>query len=396
MANFEKREYSSEEIEYLKANHASCSVNSMARHIGVSPSCIRTELKRLGLAPCRKYTWYSQEDEWKLIELAQNKTAAEIADILGKSEDSVKEKAAKMGVILIGQPRRWQDNECKYLSANWNREKMTVICKELRRSKPSIMAQARRMGLPPADFQSEDIPLAEFCRDTGISRSQIMDSLVPKYDFPIRTVKPGRKRIYYYVIMDDILGWLQAHQEIYDASGIPEYYLGEEPDWLAKKRKADYKSKSGIKSKVKDKRWTKEEAERARDWQKIGLSHGQIAERLGRTELSVRRKLQRMGEVYQAGQFWRGSDFKFLQANCGTMTDEEIGNAIGRSAKSVAVHRRSLGINKADILAEERARIEAYIQAHWVNENDAQMAASLGVDKRKVRGIRNELGLMRK
>lgn len=393
-----RHEYTEEQIEYIKAHHAHSSQSDLARYCGVTRTAIVNKLEELGLSYAKtEFAPYSEEDLLKMRKMAaDNKSLSDIADALDRSEESVMLKARRLKIAIKGVARRWSVEDMDTLRRTWGREPLSKLAKELKRDESAIRTKARKMKLPPCYLQSEDIPLAEFCRDTGIGRSRIMHTLVTKFGFPIKSMKPCSKQIYHYVDIEKIVPWLESHQSLYSAAGIPLYYFGEEPEWLVQKRKADFSIESEtIDGKFKWEKWSDDDVSRLKDFINMGLSREEIASRLGRSVHSVKDKIVREGLGYSGPEYWRGSDFKAVREGSESKTDAEIAAEIGKTADSVAYHRRSIGISRLDQRNARTKEAEDYVSAHWKEQSDAVMARALGRSKSGVRDIRIRLGLIR-
>lgn len=389
--------FSAEDVSYIKQNYLNTSVTKLAAHCGVGVHTMQNELERLGLRADESQSHYSEFDIYRLKELASKGSSVdEIADALGRTRRSVESKAKALGVRIKGYAGNWRVDDMDTLRRKWGRVPLASLVKELKRTETAIRTQAGRMKLPKCYYQSEDIPLSEFCRDTGISRSSITKTLVIKFDFPLKSAKPGCKRMYLYVDSERILPWLQSHQSLYNAAGIPEYYFGVEPDWLVKKRCADKQfATQTISTRYKMTRWTKDEECRLRDCIKSGQTFEQMADQFDRTVDALKNKASRMGLSYTSPVFWRGKDFKAIAEGVETKSDAELSAELDRPVSSVISHRVDIGISRKVLAQQRRESDMEYVSGHWKSESDADMAAKLRRSVRYIESLRGELGLWR-
>lgn len=390
-------EYTEEQIAYIKKHHSHMSATELGKYCGVGYNVMMTELRRLGLVAPRGGGPWSDLEESKLRQLAKkNKTLAEIADAVGRSEESCQNKARKLGVVINGIPRHWTVEDYETLRQLWGKTQLASIAKQLKRTKQAIISQARKLKLPPCYACSEDILLADFCRDTGISRFSVIETFVPRYNFPIKSEKPGKKRFYYYVDSEHILEWMEKHQELYNASQIPIFYFGEEPEWLSRKRKADYYTETNTQSgKFKATRWSIDEINKLRCLIARDMTYAEIANELGRSEKAVEHKAVRLGYAYKKPRFWRGAEFKHIKEGMKEKSDRELASELGRSWRAVAIHRVSAGLRRKEMNEKKRKADKRYIKRHWLEMTDAEMAEKRGRSERTVREYRLQMGLRR-
>lgn len=394
---YNRHVYSEDDLNYIRQNHNRMSTSALARHCGVCHSTMSSQLKVLGLQTYNPQRPYSEADIAKLRDMAfKGKSLKVIAKALDRSEKSVQNKAREYGIVIKYLNRVWTPQEMDTLRRVWGKKPLSRISRELKRTPTAIIGKARVMKLPPCYLSSEDITLSEFCRDTGISYYSILNSFVIKYNFPLKSMKPGKRKIYHYVCIDKILQWLEENQSLYSAAGIPQYYFGVEPDWLVKKRRADMSFQTEtVDGRFKAKRWTAEEVCKLRDWISHGISYEEIASRLERSESAVEHKAVREGFSYTAPKFWRGKEFKAIRLGVDTKSDEELANELGRSKKAITYHRLQTGFNRRDMRDVKVAEMLDYIKSNWPNVSDAECAEKYGFTKGWVRQLRCRAGFKR-
>ena len=342
-----KREFTPDEINRIKSGCRSKTVEELAREVKCGHRTMKNLLNSLGLKAYRRQEPWTEYDDSQLRILAPKYSYEDTAARMNKPESTVIEHARMLGLEFYKTKTPWTLEQEDVLKRGWGRRPLSSLVKELRRTETAVIRRARELNLGPAYAASEDIPLKQFCDETGISFYRVTRTLAIKHDFPIKSQKPGKRRMFYYVDSEKILAWMKKHQPLYDGSLIPLYYFGEEPEWLVQKRKADRDDKSGIASKSADSRWSEYESSKARDLLRIGMTYSQISESLGtKTPEQVRRKLNRMGESYKLARFWRGPEFKFVRENYKTMTDAELGAKLGRSEAAVRKQRWQAGLIK--------------------------------------------------
>lgn len=371
-------------------------VSRLADELKCGWDVMNRQLQEMQLEPHRRFGTWTPSDAAKLKKLVKKHTAGEIAEIMGWPIGTIRKQAKQAGLAFKNSKFDWTPEELDTLRRGYGYIPLSRLAKELKRSECAVTTKAHALGLGPVYASSDDIPLAQFCRDTGLSYSRILTVLAVKHDFPIKSMKPGRKRIYHYVNSGKILKWLRTHQDLYDASGIPLHYFGTEPKWLKDKRTEDWKRKNEPgEQDVKKGAWTKSEVDKALYMFRSGVDYDGIAHALNRTRRAVRAKLNRMGESWKLPHYWQGKDFRYIRDNYETKSDAEIAEALGRSEHSVAIHRQASGYLKKDLVKAEKARQEAFVGEHWHDMSDQEMGAELKLCETSIRNIRRRNGWLR-
>lgn len=95
------REWTDEEIEYIRLNYIEKTLWEMGQHVGVAPCTVRNKLHEIGLRPVnkrRKAHEWSKEELNYLRERFATESASDIADVLGVSAPLVAFKARELGL----------------------------------------------------------------------------------------------------------------------------------------------------------------------------------------------------------------------------------------------------------------------------------------------------------
>ena len=98
-------------------------------------------------------------------------------------------------------------------------------------------------------------------------------------------------------------------------------------------------------------RWTQEEVEYLiAEHTPEGKSDGEIAEDLGRTEMAVYRKRQKLNlgiNTNEAGTEWSTKELEFLKSNYPSMSYKELARATNRTVAAIRVKASRMGLKKA-------------------------------------------------
>lgn len=337
--------FSKDELDYIKSNYPEKSIHTLKKELGVSWETVKNALNNMEIGIELRDKAWTEEEINKLKEYATDKTIKETASLLGRTETSIRIKSSRLGLLILTAKRKWTQAEENYLKQNWGDVSLTTLAHNLSRGREAVLQRAHKLKLPPIYNATEFINLSEVEEYTGITRDRIRLTLEPKMGFPLIRKVLVNKRILL-VDIDELLLWMEKNQDQFDGRKVQEGIFIPEPDWLIMKRRQDFKSKENIHYQVKKKLWIKNELAYAISLLNIGTSYEEIANRVGRSKQAVQARLNKEGKSYRLTKFWTGKEFKFIQDNYKTMTDEEIASNLNRSVKSVESQRLALGIKR--------------------------------------------------
>lgn len=147
----------------------------------------------------------------------------------------------------------------------------------------------------------------------------------------------------------DMLEFLQQHQHKFDATKLKENLLGEEPEWLQKKRKKDATNPPKLYI-----FWEDEEIEHAIKLREEGFHYKEIAEKLNRSTLSVK-SMFRNNECKRPKAYKEYEDY--LRENYNHKTKKELAEDLMLTPNQVHDYIKRLGIKKVDKTSDDLADI---------------------------------------
>lgn len=382
-----------DELSYIREHHGKDTVYRIAKDLGKPWSTVRGAMLRMGLRI------ESDDNGWSVAELERmrrmaedGRTVSEIASALGRTDNAIYIKARKAGIVIYQPGRKWSVEELDYLRRSWGNTGISTIAKHVHRDVDAVLQQGHKMRLGPLYGLSEDLPLQEFVRNVGISRDRILGTLVPKYGFPLKSSRYGKRQYYYFVDFEKILPWMERHQILFDGSKIKHGFFAIEPDWLVAKIRQDTEDNGYLPYDVRKEWWTVREISDAKTLMKLGWSYRQIGEKLGRSKQAVAYKMRSEGASYTLKQFWTGREFKYLKDHWRLESDEEIAAALGRTRGGVEAQRISLGYFRSRDLDRDEM---AYVAANWQSMSDEELADVFNKSRAAVANARYRMGLFR-
>ena len=237
----QRKDWTKEEIEELIICSKTMKMNELVKKFNRTSSSIKGQAKRQNITIMYDRKSWTEEEE-KLLEklvLIYKKNYKEIAEILGRTEDSIVVKMKKKKLSIQSDKRIWSKEEEELLIDLWGTISIEKLAKELNRTESSIRNKVFNLGLGSAiNNNYEGLKIQEICELFNISRTVVDGYWIP-LGLKYKTRKISEKSSYRYVEIKDLLEFLELNQNIWDSRNLEKDILGKEPEWLNKKRKRD-------------------------------------------------------------------------------------------------------------------------------------------------------------
>lgn len=278
---------------------------------------------------------------------------------------------------------RWTREQTEYLEENWGSVRVKTIAENVGRSENSVLLKAKRMGLGGCYSAGNYLSANAVAEMLKVDNHTVTDYWIAKCG--LKAKKKALIEFKTWIIKhEDLIKWLKANTDKWDSRKIELYALGEEPQWLQEKRKADRElpAKRFVK-------WTREEEKLLISYVNMGLTQKEIAERFGRTKDAIERKTHRLREKGELKSIkvivpWTEQEKNILiSMDKQSKQDEEIAWELGREVDHVRYYRRELrkkglytGYKSAVIAREETKKIK---ELKKQGLNGKEIASILGV-----------------
>jgi IS30 family transposase len=180
-----KKKWTEEDIKILKAALHVQPVSETAKILGRSEYAVRKKMYKIGLhvqvreQTLREHDW--KEDEVKTLKdsVKQGLSTSEISELLGRTEDSIRAKAARIELVLNSDA--WSDREVQKLESlmaskvSWPKiaKKIGRTQSACRKKANSLMLQAH---LKPGWTTQDERALVEY-KQQGLSWQDISDKM---------------------------------------------------------------------------------------------------------------------------------------------------------------------------------------------------------------------------
>ena len=182
---------------------------------------------------------------------------------------------------------RWTKEEEAYLEMWHGKMNQNKIAERLGKSVGSVREKSRRMGLGNLEEVTDKMTCSNVARIMGVHRKTINTNWV---NMGLKTKKINRYRM---VAEKDLFDFLQKNLNLWDARKC-DYYFFRQYDWFQKKLAEDKK-----KSQPYQKPWTEYEVRTLVSMRNRGVRYRVIAQHLERSERAVSKKYSLLMEKKQ-------------------------------------------------------------------------------------------------
>lgn len=245
------------------------------------------------------------------------------------------------GVITLGRQRKnWTQEEESYLMDNWGTMTIKNLARSLCRTEDAIIVRAKRLklGSPYMEYLNAN----QASQILGVDSHTVTDYWIQKCGLKAKR-QAMRNMPMWRICIDDLTEWLEQNQDKWDSRKVELYALGQEPEWMKEKRRADMKLPI-----QRFQKWTKKEEQLLMEYYRIGKSKKEIGHILGRTESGIQRKISRLKESGKLERskiicHWGDEEIgMLLELERQGLSDAEIAWELGREAEHIVDKRRCL------------------------------------------------------
>ncbi|NFM30643.1 hypothetical protein FDC02_04905 [Clostridium botulinum] len=290
----------------------------------------------------KKFTLNKKE----LEELIKKHTVKELVDITGYGESTLYAHLNKHNLITKKR-RDYTKEELIYLEEKWGAKSVKAIARKLNRSEWAVRMKAYKMGLGDPKLSIDGITINQLSKAIGVHYHSIMRTWVEQYDFPVKNKVLINENIAY-VTQNYFWDWAKDNKNLIDFSRIEENILGKEPQWAKEKRRIDIFANN----KSRNKRpWTDPDVEKLISLLKTyNFTYADIAERLGRSQSAIKRKIYDLKIPYRPvpkrrGVFWtKDQKVKLKELYDKGYTPTLISKTIGKSEFSIYEKLRAMEV----------------------------------------------------
>lgn len=334
--------WTEDKIKYLLLNWEKESAHSMKNKFGCSWQTVANKAAKLGLSAPKSEKW-TVEEENELRTMSTKYHYKRIAKKLGKTENAIILKARKLKIVLVQDWRKWTKAEEQDLKKHWGNYSIERIAQMMGRSIYAIKVKATRMALGyMSQHNGKQLSISDISKILNV-RSERISSTWLKTGLTAKKKSVTKNHSYYCVEVENLLLFLENHQDLWNSVYLEKNIFGEEPEWLLAKRKFDVHYGAPHEYRV----WSQREINIARDLLLHGYDYEYISEQINRSPQAIAYKMRELGLSYRLKCFWKGPELKAVIENYPFMQAKEIsGKLIHRSVKAIQYKAAEMGVRK--------------------------------------------------
>lgn len=266
------------------------------------------------------------DEEIQVIFDNLDKTDKEIANLIGRCENSITIKRQKLRLLKKEAGKRWSEAEDEFLR-NHTYMSVNEIAKKLVKTSSGVQGRKTKLGI----------------------------KLRLEHDFKKWT--------------DEEIEFLKTHthmtvKELIEKLKRPENTIGRKINDL------------GLKVKSNVKRWTEDEDNFLKN--NVGMSLTELSNKLNRTRNSVKTRKTTLCLYGSRGQKWTDEEIKFIERNKNLKTAGEIGKALNKTTQSVyrKIHKMKDGIKISQVKFWSNDEIEL-LRKHYLHKTLTELSKLL-------------------
>lgn len=291
-------------MQYLRNNYQTMTAGQIASRLGRTRAAVAGKAINLGLKKdlrCPSGEKWTPEQDQYIRDYWQELSDEEIAAAVGHPIPSTRARRLRLGLKHRAGCKGpdWTQEELDYIREVWGDKTVPQIAKHLGRSITAVKVKTARLGYTGQKWSGEMMSARKVSELLGVDVHTVCDFWVPKCGLKAKQRQLGvTKKTTTIIMFEDLLEWLEAHQDLWDSRRVEMYALGMEYDWLKEKRKTD-----ADKPVRKAQKWTQQEDDRLIAlFKRGGMTYAEIGAELGRPASGVEHRLQRL-DVWGNGKY---------------------------------------------------------------------------------------------
>ena len=337
------KHWTNEEDQFLRDNYPTSSSAEVAEALGRSVASVVGRANKLMLKRVPKEEpWCPSGQPWTVEQEDylrahwHEQSDEELAAAVGHPAASTQARRLMLGLRLREGTRGpdWTAEEVELMQELWGTYTIPQIAKRLNRSEQSIKVKSTRLGLGRYVNSSVYLTANQVANLLHVDIHAVTDVWIPA-GLPFKWKAPRGNRKFRHIRMDDLQEFLRNNPDRWDSRRVDLFALGEEPDWLKEKRKADM-----LRPVNRCQKWTPDEDARLISlFRHSGKTWAEIGAEMNRSSEACQRRITRL-DAWGTGKYLGQDPWK------------------EKREKKVAAEKKLLGIRLCNAIRAYRNSME--------------------------------------
>lgn len=237
-----------------------------------------------------QYRKWTEADESKLVECSNRGFSKKrMALELNRTEASIKKHLRIRGLSCRLKHRHWEDSEVEQFKEDWTSTSLTMYSlrkKYKNRSYGALKQEANRLGLGIRYTDDGRLTASDIEYFMHVNRTKLAYWL--DHGLKAEFIKTNYS---YLIDQDDLLNFLEVHQDWFNGKYVNEDFFYHTPDWLREKIRHDKITKE---HKSKECKYSESDIRTLISMFNSGKSDKEIAIILNRTPVAISIKRQKL------------------------------------------------------------------------------------------------------
>ncbi|MDQ0233552.1 DNA-binding protein [Metabacillus malikii] len=184
--------------------------------------------------------------------------------------------------------RNWSNDDIEFLKDNVGKLKISTLSERLGRTEESIKNKLKRLGISNTKAQTGFLTTYELAKLVQKDATTVR-AWITKHGLNSTKKVTRCSRRFYFIEPEDFWKWAEDHKEKIDFSKIEPHTIIPEPNWVEHERKCENPTTYKV--------WSIREERQLRLLMMEGYSIYEVANKLERSVISVKRKYSRLEAV---------------------------------------------------------------------------------------------------
>ena len=236
------------------------------------------------------------------------------------TKTEIRTKCRSLGLEYRREKPKWTNDELRRFKEDWLNDSISTagLLRKYDRTLVSLRNMARRLDLGPRPYDDSYLTVRDIAHEMKVSKDRVRTWIRQGLKHHYSRTSPKR----YLIDIDDLLEFLEHHQDSFDASKVSSYLFYQTPKWLKEKAVRDSQQQQRLDKTIKHTKFTSAEIKQIEFLFKMGRSNEEIGRSINRTAYSVESVLA--NKLKLSRRRYNQDEIDIIKDNIETHTIDEI------------------------------------------------------------------------